>query len=57
MVAGATNNKPLADSALAGIRARNGPLPAGRGRARPHAMSDSSLKALRAQMKKGAKAN
>jgi hypothetical protein len=54
MVAGATNNKPLADSALAGIRVRNGPLPPGEAGA-PHSMSDSSLKVLRAQMKKGAK--
>lgn len=54
MVAGATNNKPLADSALAGIRERNGPLPPNEAGA-PHSMSDSSLKALREQMKKGAK--
>ena len=54
MVARATNNKPLADSALAAIRART---PAGESGAlvAPHPMSDSALKALRAQMKKGAK--
>ncbi|MFI5246717.1 MAG: hypothetical protein ACHQQR_15900, partial [Gemmatimonadales bacterium] len=59
MVAGATNNKPLADSALAGIRERNGPLPPGETGAphssAPHSMSDSAIKALREQMKKGAK--
>ena len=54
MVAAATNNRPLLDSALAGIRARNGPLPATTSGA-PHSMSDSALKSLRAQMKKGAK--
>jgi len=61
MVASATNNKPLLDSALAGIRARNGPLSpldsaAMHGQATaPHSMSDSALKALRAKMKKGQK--
>ena len=54
MVAAATKNRPLLDSALAGIRARNGALPAAASGA-PHSMSDSALKALRAQMKKGAK--
>ena len=54
MVAGATNNKLLADSALAAIRARNGPLPTTESGA-PHSMSDSALKELRARMKKGAK--
>jgi len=55
MVARATNNDALADSAMAGIRARNGPLsPMGAGT--PHSMSDSSLKALHAKMKKGTKA-
>jgi hypothetical protein len=58
MVARAMNNSALADSAIAGIRARNGPLPAvpaGQSGA-PHSMSDSALKALQSQMKKGAKA-
>jgi hypothetical protein len=57
MVARATNNPVLADSAIAGIRSRNGALPdvpAGMGGA-PHSMSDSALKQLRAQMKKGSK--
>jgi hypothetical protein len=56
MVARATNNNALADSAMAGIRARNGPLPA-MGAGTPHSMSDSSLKALHAKMKKGTKAS
>ncbi|MCC7195089.1 MAG: hypothetical protein IT356_05985 [Gemmatimonadaceae bacterium] len=44
MVAKAMGNKALADSALAAIRDRNGPLPeAG------HGMSDSALKALHAR--------
>jgi hypothetical protein len=55
MVAQAMNDKNLADSALAGIRARNGPLQGPSGA--PHAMSDSALRELRAQMKKGARAN
>lgn len=38
MVAHATNNKAMADSALAGIRRRNGPMPAG-----PHSFADTSL--------------
>jgi hypothetical protein len=54
MVARATNNDALADSAMAAIRARNGPLaPTGAGA--PHPMTDSSLKALHAKMKKGSK--
>jgi hypothetical protein len=56
MVARATNNSLLADSAMAGIRARNGPLPAIESSS-PHSMTDSSLKALRARMKKGSKAS
>jgi hypothetical protein len=58
MVARATNNPALADSAIAGIRARNGPLlavPATQAGGAPHSMTDSALKALRAQMKRGAK--
>jgi hypothetical protein len=54
MVAGATGNKALADSALAGIRARNGPLPALQAGS-SHAMSDSALKAHKEQMTKHAK--
>ena len=54
MVAAATNNRALLDSATAGMRARNGSLPAAASGA-PHSMSDSALKAFRAQMKKGAK--
>ena len=41
MVARATNNKAMADSALAAIRLRNGPLPAG-----PHVFGDSALKRI-----------
>jgi hypothetical protein len=54
MVAGATKNKHLADSAMVAIRAR---MPAGDSSAlvAPHSMSDSALNALRAQMKKGTK--
>lgn len=55
MVGQATNNKRLADSAIAEIRKRNGPLEGPSGA--PHSMSDSALKVLREQMKKGAKAN
>jgi hypothetical protein len=55
MVARATNDSALADSAMAGIRARNGPL-APMGVGAPHPMTDSSLKALHANMKKGSKA-
>ena len=54
MVASATSNKALADSALAGIRARNGPLPPLQpGSA--HAMTDSARTAHKEQMKKAAK--
>jgi hypothetical protein len=49
MVARAMGNTALADSALAGIRARNGGSPA----AVPHGTSDSALKELRARMKVG----
>jgi hypothetical protein len=45
MVAKATNNTKLADSALAEIRKRNGPLPEP-----AHGMSDSALKALHKQL-------
>lgn len=41
MVARATDNKAMADSALAQIRLRNGPMPAG-----PHNFSDSALRQL-----------
>ena len=57
MVARATSNPALADSAMAGIRLRNGPLPATTGMTAPHSMTDSALKSLRAQMKNGGKAN
>ena len=54
MVATATGDKALADSALAGIRARNGPLPDMQSGS-SHGMSDSALKAHVEQMKKAAK--
>jgi hypothetical protein len=54
MVAGAMGNKVLADSALAGIRVRNGPLPAMQPGS-SHAMADSALNAHKEQMKKPAK--
>ncbi len=57
MVARATNNLALADSAMVGIRMRNGPLPAASVSSPPHSMSDSALKLLRAKMKKGANNN
>ena len=41
MVARATNNKGMADSVLAEIRRRNGPMPAG-----PHSYSDSALRRM-----------
>ena len=41
MVARATDNKAMADSALAQIRLRNGPLPTG-----PHTFSDSALRRM-----------
>lgn len=57
MVARATNDAALADSAMAGIRARNGNLPPV-GEGTPHAgMSDSALKAMHAKLKTGAKLN
>ena len=56
LVAVATKNKALDDSAMAGIRARTGALPGGPSGA-PHGTSDSALKALREQMMKGARAN
>jgi hypothetical protein len=54
MVGRATNNPLLADSAMAGIRARNGTMPVTTSGA-PHSMSDSGLRVLRAKMKKGEK--
>ncbi|HEY7235053.1 MAG TPA: hypothetical protein VH539_12950 [Gemmatimonadaceae bacterium] len=41
MVARATNNRAMADSALDGIRRRSGPLPAG-----PHALPDTALRRM-----------
>ena len=55
MVARATNNTALADSALAGIRARNGPMPAMQGGGPHGTMSDSALNALHERLKKGSK--
>lgn len=54
MVGRATNNPLLADSAMAGIRARNGTMPTTPTGA-PHSMTDSALKDLRSKMKKGEK--
>ena len=55
MVARATNNGALADSALAGIRQRNGPLPTTQGGAPHGTMTDSALKQGHAGLKKDAK--
>jgi len=41
MVARATNNRAMADSALAAIRLRNGPMPTA-----PHVFSDSGLRQM-----------
>lgn len=41
MVARATNNKVMADSAMTAIRLRNGPMPSG-----PHLFSDSGLRQM-----------
>jgi hypothetical protein len=41
MVGRATNNKAMADSALIGIRVRNGPMPAG-----PHSLPDTALQRI-----------
>jgi len=41
MVARATNNRVMADSALAAMRLRSGPMPAG-----PHVFSDSALRRM-----------
>jgi hypothetical protein len=41
MVARATNNSAMADSALVGIRRRNGPMPAG-----PHSFADTALQRM-----------
>ena len=49
MVARATNNTALADSALAELRKRTGQLPSGE-----HGFSDSALKALHRKLGKGA---
>lgn len=51
MVARVTNNKKLADSALAGIRLRNGPLPAA-----PHSLGDSTLRRMHDIIRMKAKA-
>ena len=47
MVARATNNKAMADSALDGIRRRNGPLPAG-----PHSLPDTALRRMHEALRK-----
>ena len=49
MVARATNNKAMADSALDGIRRRNGPMPAG-----PHALPDTALRRMHEALRKKA---
>lgn len=49
MVARATNNRAMADSALDGIRRRNGPMPAG-----PHALPDSALRRMHDALRKKA---
>ena len=51
MVARVTNNTKLADSALAGIRLRNGPLPAA-----PHSLGDSALRRMHDIIRQKAKA-
>lgn len=47
MVARATNNRAMADSALDGIRRRNGPMPAG-----PHALPDTALRRVHEALQK-----
>jgi hypothetical protein len=47
MVARATNNKAMADSALDGIRRRNGPMPAG-----PHDLPDTALRRMHEALRK-----
>ena len=51
MVARVTNNAKLADSALAGIRQRNGPLPTA-----PHSLGDSALRRMHDVIRQKAKA-
>jgi len=48
MVARATNDAAMADSALAGIRLRSGPLPSA-----PHSLSDSALRQLHDSLRRG----
>jgi hypothetical protein len=47
MVARPTNNRAMADSALDGIRRRNGPMPAG-----PHALPDTALRRVHEALQK-----
>ena len=51
MVARATHDSVMADSALAGIRLRNGPMPQA-----PHAMSDSALQRMHDAIRRKASA-
>ena len=51
MVARATRDTAMADSALAAIRARNGPLPAA-----PHSVNDSVLQRIHEQIRRKASA-
>jgi len=50
MVARATNDSAMADSALAGIRLRSGPLPSA-----PHSLSDSALRRLHDSLRRSAR--